>query len=207
MAKVDTPNTDSSNPYDFFVEPPWVWDAIFKHEQILGALIDPCCGSGKVLDAAIDVMGSPVFVSGADIVERGHERQLMVRDMTCIEDWVSGLSAPSYGTVASNPPFYGGKGYAQYLDLAFRLAKHKIICIGNARLPYSDSRRNLYRERRPSRIYHLQRPSMPPGDKVSEMAGKAFSGGSIDYCAFVWDLTSPTRVTETYWLSKEGELV
>jgi len=43
MAKTDTRNTDAENPRDFYVEPDWVWPAIFAHEAIVGTLLDPCC--------------------------------------------------------------------------------------------------------------------------------------------------------------------
>ncbi len=56
------------HPEDWYVEPDWCCDALFAKVQFEGTVVDPCCGLGRVLDAAARA-GLPT--KGMDIADRG----------------------------------------------------------------------------------------------------------------------------------------
>jgi hypothetical protein len=45
------------DPDDWYVEPRWCDDALFAAIKFEGAIVDPCCGLGRILDAAKDAGG------------------------------------------------------------------------------------------------------------------------------------------------------
>jgi hypothetical protein len=54
---------------DFYIEPEWCSERLFAVEQFTGAIWDPCCGIGRIVEAARRA-GYPTIAS--DIVDRGY---------------------------------------------------------------------------------------------------------------------------------------
>ncbi|MEM6681365.1 MAG: hypothetical protein AAF607_03895 [Pseudomonadota bacterium] len=206
MGRVETqrPIADASDSeFDFYVEPQWIWDALFCHEKLWGVVVDPCCGTGTALKAA-EATGMPGWCIGYDVVDRASSFQTVCRDIFDLKKW----GAEGAGIMVTNPPFYKGQGWKQTVVLAKQYARYKLIMIGSDKLHYSGDRADFWAQHRPSRIYNFaDRPSMPPGSIVEALGKDAFKNGAINYSAYVWDFTAPQLGTQTYWLRKDGTLI
>jgi hypothetical protein len=158
--------------HDHYVEEKWCSERLFANEDFTGPIYDPCCGWGRVLDAA-KVAG---FVTvGSDVVDRGASRT----HNFCHSDFLkkSSLDWEAVGSFVSNPPF------DQIEDIARRcveLAKHKVALICPLRrLPAAHS---WLSELPLSKILIMTpRPSMPTGEHIA--SGGKVGGGTQDY---VW---------------------
>jgi hypothetical protein len=85
---------------DHYVEPSWVSSRLFDVEQFDGPILDPCCGWGRILQAA-DQAGYTVM--GSDIVDRGCGVDgFRVEDFLCANhtEWLA-----QAGAIVTNPPF------------------------------------------------------------------------------------------------------
>jgi hypothetical protein len=157
---------------DFYVEPRWVDDQLFKIEGFdrHRPLLDPCCGLGRISEAA-KVAG--YHVEAADLVDRGYPG-------TKIEDFLD-RRAPAVSIIA-NPPFDQVEDFARHSLLNLRAAKVALI-LPTARL---NAAHRWLRELPLSRIWLLTpRPSMPPGHII--LAGEKPKGGKKDFCWLIFE--------------------
>ncbi|MEM9286759.1 MAG: hypothetical protein AAGA36_00325 [Pseudomonadota bacterium] len=197
-----TPVDPSDKQTNFCVEPQWIWDALFKHEALWGVVCDPSCGTGTSLRSA-EATGMPGWCLGYDLLQRGSTFQVGTRDIFDLPSWGNN----GCGILISNPPFYSGKGWVQFVALAHQFAKHKAIMIGSDKVHYSGERHSLWAEFPVTRIYHFSdRPSMPFHSTIDAMGSNAFKNGAINYSAYVWDFTAPQRGNQTFYLKKDGSL-
>jgi len=117
-----------------------------------------------------------------------------------------------------NPPFSYRHYYLDgremivseaFVRRALQVATDRVVMILPAKwLAMGKRRSRLVRIDHPPQfvLHFCERPSMPPGDMIEAMGGRAYRGGMVDYCAVVWDVRNPTAPgeTRTIWLPPLG---
>lgn len=216
------------HPYDWYVEQGWEWEqivaAIGLREQENGTAIwDPAAGFGHSA-ARLQEMGFTGTLLLSDIVERvawsDFERPEGVdfESMCFIEDQPIMARLFPRISVWCNPPFSYRHYYLDgrkmivseaFVRRALQVATDRVVMILPAKwLAMGKRRSRLVRvDHPPSQVLHFcERPSMPPGDMIEAMGGRAYRGGMVDYCAVVWDVRNPTAPgeTRTIWLPPLG---
>jgi hypothetical protein len=159
------------HPEDFYVEPGWVSWRLFDVEQFKGAIWDPACGIGRIVDSAS--RNHHYLSFGSDIVKRSD----------WCENEIDFLSAPvqEWHEIVSNPPF----GIADKF-IKHALAARKVAML----LPtkwMNSAARGKWLETTPLKQVLLlaPRPSMPPGPVIE--AGEKPGNGTVDFAWFVWE--------------------
>ena len=169
------------DPHDWYVEPEWVSKRLFEEESFEGGVLDPACGSGRIVRAA-EAAGLVAF--GTDLIER---------EGGCVGSWdfLSGdyprelLMAEAYGpceNTVSNPPF---KDAERFVRIALAITPRKVAML----LPISwlnGDKRSRWLETTPLRRVWIitPRPSMPPGAVIA--AGHKPGQGTQDFAWFVF---------------------
>lgn len=179
----------AKEPLGFYVEPEWCSERLFAVEKFAGSIWDPCCGIGRIADAAHRV-GYSTYAT--DIVDRGYRRFEGCADFLQCD---RGL-APS---IVCNPPFDRCDAFVRHaLDLTRPNGKVAMIWLVR--------RLNAARwlARTPLARIHLltPRPSMPPGQVI--LAGERPGGGTQDFAWLVFDHKhkgSPSL----HWLHRDAE--
>jgi hypothetical protein len=154
------------------VEPDWVNDALFASESFIGPIVDPACGLGRIVSAAIRAGHHP---HGTDIVKRS---PMCDHAADFIDDRPHGVA-----NIVSNPPY----GRAQeFAALALRTAARKVALLVPSGFLFGRER-SRWLEQTPLRKVWIivPRPSMPPGELI--VAGMKPGGGRVDYCWLVWE--------------------
>lgn len=155
--------------HEHYVEPEWCSKRLFEVEGFDGMIADPCCGFGRIPEAAKSAGHYPV--RARDIVDRGYAGCEVQDFLQC---------ADTLDNVVSNPPFDIFQPFAQH---ALKLARRKVAMICLVRtLPAA----RWLRDTPLAKVYLLTpRPSMPPGHVIT--AGEKPGGGKQDFCWLVWD--------------------
>lgn len=179
------------HPDDWYIEPEWCSERLFATEPFEGEIVDPSCGSGRIVRAARNYRRAnpqaPIGkVTGYDLVNRCCE-------CTAEEDFLQ----TEYLTdnIVSNPPF-GLCGKANktsrhktdfaYIRQALATAEKQVALL----LPIgcmTGADRGAFLQTTPLKkvLVLTPRPSMPPGPVIE--AGIAPSGGTEDFAWFLWD--------------------
>lgn len=185
--------------YDWYCEPPRAVAQLLDGIDFGDDLIwDPCCGKGNILDVA-KRWGHPTF--GSDVINR-FPRHRFQRGNILSQIAAMPREEGRQTSVICNPPY----GYEP--DIAERIITHILesypvrraaFILPIAFLAGQDRWARMLPRYRPSHAcIYRERHTMPPGNKIDEMANP-FSGGMADYCALIW--TRPHRWrTETVWL-------
>lgn len=174
--------------YEHYVEPHWVDDRLFEEERFETSIWDPCCGFGRIPEAA---NRAGLIGLGTDIVHRGWHGQKTQIDFLQAE-------APLSENIVCNPPF----------NIAGRFMKHAIQMPGVEKVAmiFPTARLNAARwlqETPLAKVLLLTpRPSMPPGNTIA--AGEKPGGGKIDFCWLIWTRgrIGPASV---HWLHREAK--
>ena len=219
--ELSTGKKANSHPLDWCVEQCWCWDQIIAEigpeaecdEDV--AIWDPAAGYGTS-GQALQEWGYSGRIWLSDLVENVDYEQFVIRPEFFAADFLK-VETPPEGAISifSNPPysykkvgdFSIGEAYARH---ALKLATHRVVMIFKLKwLSGGKLRSKLFRHDNPPQkvLYFTQRPSMPPGDMIDALGGRAFRGGSEDYCAVVWDVRNPTEPGETrsIWLPRLGD--
>lgn len=162
---------------DWFVEPRWVSDALFGAEDFRGAIFDPACGQGNILESAKQ---AGLTARGSDIVARRPvTRGRSVCDFFAIERQIE-------PNIVTNPPFGRAILAEKFIRHAFRLKPEKLAVFVDIRFLFGQARAaRLFAEFPPARVWLIvPRPSCPPGAYLE--AGHKAGGGTADYCWVVW---------------------
>lgn len=188
-------------PYDWYREQAWCVEQIMAAIDFGQDLIwDPTCGMGNTLDVAA-ARGHPTI--GSDIIDRMPRHRFFRANILRL----SRAPTPPEGhalSVICNPP------YSYIEDIAERVIR-AVLCFNVRRAAFivpiaflagQERRRFFTRDFRPSHTaIYSQRPTMPPGHMIEELA-KPFEGGMQDYACLIY--TRPHRWrTETIWLGAE----
>jgi hypothetical protein len=96
---------------DWYCEPTWCSSRLFDVEGFAGAIHDPACGMGWIVEAA---RAHGHTASGPDIVDRG----FAVADFTATTQPVE--------NIVTNPPFAVAR---QFIEHALVLASHKVAVL------------------------------------------------------------------------------
>ena len=172
--------------HEHYVEPEWCSKRLFEVEKFAGAVWDPCCGFGRIPDAARE-RGNLTWAS--DIVGRGYQHLDGVLDFL--------ESTRCHGNIVCNPPFDKFKEFALH---ALEIAERKVAMIWL--VPRLNAARWL-QDTPLARVWLLTpRPSMPPGHVIS--AGGKASGGTQDFAWLVWDKGRPEiKLPTMHWLQRD----
>ncbi len=167
------------DPHDWYVENTWADEGLFAKVQFEGPIIDPCCGMGRVLDAAQDAGYETL---GYDIIDRGAGKRhpFLIRDFFTAE-------IPAIN-IACNPPY---KYDDEFVRRAVAMTQRKCAILLNAQWA-NGSERSLWLETLPlAAVYAITpRPSMPPGAVI--MGGEAAGNGMKDYSWYVFERGYPS---------------
>lgn len=226
--EVSTGRKAKRHPYDWYVEQGWEWEqivaAIGLEEADTGAAIwDPAAGFGHSA-VRLQSLGFDGRIVLSDIVNRvawdDFDRTVDVsfENICFIEDDLKQRGSIARLSIWSNPPFSYRKYWLDgrqvivseaFVRRALSLATDRVVMILPAKwLAMGKKRSRLVRTDHPPQfvLHFCERPSMPPGDKIEAMGGRAYRGGMVDYCAVVWDVRKPTLPgeTRTIWLPPLG---
>jgi hypothetical protein len=174
------------HPQDYYIEPKWCSERLFEMERFRGSILDPACGSGRIVRSAV-AAGYTTF--GSDIVSRHPDFP--------VSDFMDEVR--ECDNIVSNPPFSIAE---KFVARALHFAPGKVAMLLPANWIQGD-KRSRWLEKTPLRriLFITPRPSMPPGP-VIEAGGKPGSG-TTDYAWFIWDrdhIGSP----QIGWLRREA---
>jgi hypothetical protein len=180
------------HPQDWYVEPHWCSARLFEAEAFSGAILDPSCGTGRIVEAA---HRAGYVATGADLVRRSP---------VCVaeEDFLA--SSEPADNIVTNPPFAVADQYARH---ALMLARHKVALLLPTKWMNAASR-SAWLETTPLATVWLlaPRPSMPPGTVIE--AGAKAGSGTVDFAWFVWDHARQPGHPVIRWLRRDhrGEM-
>lgn len=180
------------HPEDYYIEPYWVSDELFKAELFAGTVWDPACGSGRILMMATK-HGYDIIAT--DLVDRGFPH-------TRVMDFRNSKGGHANGMellcdIVSNPPFGIARAFA---ERALEIKPHKVALM----LPVGwvlGQERSLWLEKTPLKaVYFIcPRPSMPPGPVIE--AGVSPGNGTSDFAWYVWE-TGHMSPPEVRWIRR-----
>jgi len=157
---------------EHYVEPGWCSERLFEEEPFAGQVWDPCCGFGRIPEAAAKA-GHMTYAS--DLVDRGYAGFCGAEDfLKCNDD----MASPN---IVCNPPF----------NIASQFALHA-LSLGNTckvAMIFPTARLNAAHWLKGTPLVRVwlmtPRPSMPPGYTIT--AGEKPGGGKMDYAWLVWE--------------------
>jgi hypothetical protein len=185
------------DPDDYYVEEEWCARRLFAVEKFEGTIVDPFCGSGRIVRAAID--------AGYDA--RGYDARARSDYVLVVQDFGSDQWWPSHRPVhniVGNPPFdrCGWKVQHEFIRLALERAERKAAFILPANFDCAE-KNATFLEQAPYRkkLILTPRPSMPPG-RVIEAGGEA-GGGKKDFAWYIF-LKGYDGKPEAGWLRRNA---
>ena len=170
--------------HEHYVEEKWCSRRLFDVEKFTGSIVDPACGWGQIVIAALEHGYS---AAGCDIVNRGWDSTRTPSDFL--------KSTINYENIVTNPPFDRLEDFT--IQAVSRSRRKAAVLFPLARIPAAH-----YLERLPlARVWLMTpRPSMPPGHYIK--AGGKVGGGRIDFCWLVFEHGHRDQPT-MFWLHRE----
>jgi predicted RNA methylase len=203
------------HPEDYYTEPEWCSERLFATEHFEGTIVDPSCGSGRIVLAARAHREKAQKIGDHHITKAlGYD--IVKRSKVCNEDLEDFLTS-DYETdnIVSNPPFgccglkdsKEGKRLGltedfQYVKKALATAEKKVALL--LPLPWiSGAEKGKFLATTPLAkvLIITPRPSMPPGPVIE--AGLAPGGGTEDFAWMIWDRTHKGPPT-LGWLNRDA---
>jgi hypothetical protein len=186
--------------HDHYAEPHWCSARLFDVEEFEGSIWDPCCGWGRIPEAA-ERCG--YHMVGSDVVDRAEHRGRSVPFLEAdFLNWPTGMDPPAAGNIVTNPPF---NLLREITERALQVSTRKVaILCPLRRLPAA-----RWLEALPlARVWLMTpRPSMPSGAHIR--AGGKVGGGTQDYCWLVFDHSIERavaqRLPELRWLHRDPQ--
>ncbi len=155
---------------EHYVEPHWCSERLFQEEKFIAGVWDPCCGFGRIPDAAVKV---GLYGIGTDIKDRGY------REFAGVLDFLKTDKFRSHNIVC-NPPFNAAPDFALHA-LSHPGTEKVAMIFPTARLNAA----HWLKGTPLARVWLMTpRPSMPPGHTIT--AGEKPGGGKMDFCWLVW---------------------
>jgi hypothetical protein len=193
--------------YDWYREPEFPVRQLFEALQFgtgnaLDLIYDPCCGGGNILDVA-KRRGHLTF--GSDVVDRKPLHRFVRGNFLNVTKCPTPPPGHSLSIVC-NPP------YSYEPDIAERIMRHALdmpvrmaaFLVPIAFLCGQERWRFFAQERNPSHVlYCSQRPTMPPGHLVDQMASP-YEGGMADYVWVVFTGPRHRWRTQSIWLRPDS---
>ncbi len=199
------------HPEDYYIEESWCSERLFATEHFEGTIVDPSCGSGRIVLAARAHREKAAKVGDKRITKAlGYD--IVKRSKVCNED-LEDFLASDYETdnIVSNPPFglcakastkNGLKEDFAYVKKALATAEKKVALL--LPLPWltgADKGEWLRTTPLAKVLIITPRPSMPPGPVIE--AGLAPGGGTEDFAWMIWERTHRGPPT-LGWLNRDG---
>ncbi|MGB0683378.1 MAG: hypothetical protein ACPGOV_11745 [Magnetovibrionaceae bacterium] len=152
---------------------PWAAAAILTVEICTPIIVDPCCGTGIMSEAAIK---AGYTVESADLYDWGYP---------CITgvDFLTDETSLEGKTVFMNPPFSLA---VEFILAAIRRGARKVICYQRWAFRESNKRRDFWEKHKPARSWicgdraHTWLLHIPPEERTS-------SGKETAHGFFVWE--------------------
>lgn len=175
---------------EHFETPVWTADAILTKETMTGRVIDPCCGTG-ILGEAARRAGYQDRIS-LDIHDWGYKDAWDVRDFLSLRPGDLGKET-TLSTVFMNPPFSLAK---EFVEKSFELGARKILCFQRFAWWESSDRRAFWDRLPPSRVYicgeraTCWRHDLPKNDKGHRFdpeTGKKLAGSPTAHAWFIFE--------------------
>lgn len=219
--EISTGRAAKRHPLDWYVEQGWEWEQVVRQIGIASEVLDGCtiwdpaCGYGHSL-SRLQGLGFGGELAASDLVNNlawdDFDRPELVTFTPA--DFIADFKperASKPTSIWMNPPYsYDKKPWLElFCRQALAIATHRVVVLAPLKwMSGGVNRGKFFREDfPPQRVLHFTtRPSMPPGDKISLMGGRAYRGGIVDYVAVVWDVRHPTAPGETreVWLPLLG---
>ncbi len=180
------------HPDDWYIEPEWTSRRLFETERFEGTIVDPACGSGRIVRVARSLGRTAL----------GYDKVSRCIECAAEEDFLT----TDYETdnIVSNPPFgLCKKPDFGFVEQALHTAERKTALL--LPLPWmTGADKGRYLQGTPLKsVYVLTpRPSMPPGPVI--MAGQEPGGGTEDFAWFVWE-RGYTGAPSLRWLNRDDE--
>lgn len=172
----------------------WAIDAILKCEILTHHVVDPCCGDGRMAEAA-HLRGHDVFAS--DKYDWGYNQFTSVDFLGPYFNW-PGAFDDDETTVFMNPPFSLA---CKFVDRALELGARKVVCF----------QRQVWRESRARKAWFEAHPYNRRwicGDRATCWYGtipedRRDGGQNQPHAWYVWERGHPPGALEgTIWKDK-----
>jgi hypothetical protein len=175
------------HPEDWYVEEQWCSVRLFEEVMFEGLIHDPCCGMGRIIQAARD---AGYQTSGADIQNRLKGRGLGKVNFTKTSFMTD---RKRYDNIVCNPPFkHINEEPYDFMRWALDHAHFKLAVLVPLKWITSDARTRWLEDTTLREVYILTpRPSMPPGTVLD--AGEDPGGGREDFCWCVFESPGKRR--------------
>jgi hypothetical protein len=164
-------------PNKFYIEDEWVSHALFGIEEFpVGSILDPFCGTGRILNAAAR---RGYATCGYDVIDRGCKHQFRKHDAL---ELTALFHAPAH--IVTNPPY--DRDLLRTLLPRMRAPglKHKAALF--MPLAYLAGKAPLLRAIPLARLWVCRpRPNCLPGKVIAR--GEKAQGGRRDFAWFVFD--------------------
>jgi hypothetical protein len=181
--------TELCRQLEHFETPRWAAAAILQREIMPRVILDPCCGSGILCDAAAE---EGYRVIPADIHDWGYPD-------TWVRDFLTFNIDLSATGVFMNPPFSLAEDFVRK---CFALNARKILCFQRFAWRESRKRREFWQQFPPNRIYICgDRASCWRHDIPTAQRG---SGTPTAHAWFVWEKGHPTGTLQGDVYKEEG---
>jgi len=180
----------AKDPREHYVEETWCDTRLFDEEPFTGSIIDPCCGWGRIPQAAI-AAGYNAF--GSDIVNRGYADRVANLDFLKFD----ATNHAKVDNIVMNPPFTKGRAF---VEKALTITTGKVASIFPIRRMPAMGK---WIAKTPLlRVWLMTpRPSMPPGSYIK--AGGKIGGGTVDFAWLVFMAGYEGKPT-IEWLHRDG---
>lgn len=174
---------------DFYATPTSEVFNILKHENLIGTVLEPCCGKGHMVEG-IKQSGFNGQVIATDLIDRGYG----VGNMDYLD--MNYPYTKNIGTIIINPPF---KLIEEFVNKSLDIAQDKVILFARNQFVEGQSRYiNIFKENPPSRIYQYV-------DRVACAKDGDFNktlSSNMAFSWFVWDKKDTNKKTVFNWIRR-----
>lgn len=167
--------------YEHFETPQWAIDAILEKEELIGCVLDPCCGDGRLTKAAEEL---GYDITAMDIHNWGFQE-------TWVKDFLT--TTDIYDSILMNPPFSLA---TKFVEHSFKLGAEKIICFQRFAWYESKGRRDFWDKFPPARVWvcgdratcwRYDLPKDDKGNRYDSETGRKLAGSSTAHAWFIFE--------------------
>lgn len=174
---------------DFYATPPVEVKNILQHEELMGTVLEPCCGMGHMC-LGIKESGFKGKIIATDLVDRNFGEgtfDFLEENYPYTKD---------IGTIIINPPF---KLIEEFVNKSLSIATDKVIVFARNQFAEGAKRyENIFRDNPPTRIYqYVDRVACAKDGDFN----KALSS-NMAFGWFVWDKKESQRETIFKWIRR-----
>lgn len=183
--------TELCRRLEHFVTPAWAADEILKREILAGVVVDPCCGTG--------VLGDAARRAGYDRIRESDIHDWQQTGAFQSEDFLNNpypvFVHPDYPpfSVFMNPPFSLA---VEFVKRSFRLGARKVVCFQRFAFWESNARKEFWDEYPPTKVYicgdraDCWRHDLPINDRgrrFDPLTGRELAGSPTAHAWFIFE--------------------